>query len=303
MHAKKQKTETEFVNPGDYFRGLTARDIWDTHEARAMIDALKWICEELLMTEAVRLILCHASERNRFQRLGLETCVELWWKKYVKIAGSQNEPSRRDRFHTVVASCLGHDEGCCSLVWTGAPGKDCGDDAICAGETCNGEHMGLAVEFSGGTKTVTLHRQIGIVFRHQELAAWNPPAVGKGKITRMRADMIRDFVANADNIVQLSEDTSVYMAGAYGLAQHSCSSSAIEIEITKVISLQDANGHVAACGFQVCEVECRLAVENGRLAWNYGAEYAKQLREIGCFCEQCLLSRKWSSTGTRRTLT
>lgn len=34
----------------------------DSKDARAMIDALKWICEELLMTEAVRLILCHQSE-------------------------------------------------------------------------------------------------------------------------------------------------------------------------------------------------------------------------------------------------
>jgi len=151
--------------------------------------------------------------------------------------------------------------------------------------------MGLAVEFSGrSSTTVILRRQLGIIFRHQELAAWSPAAVGKGKITRMRADLLRGFVANADNIVQLNKDTSVYMAGAYGFAQHSCSSSAIEIEITKVISSQYSNGHVAACGFQLCEVECRLAVEKGRLAWNYGTEYAERLRETGCFCEQCSLS-------------
>ena len=148
MQTKKQKTEV--VNPGDYFRAFSARDIWDSKDARAMIDALKWICEELLMTEAVRLILCHASERNRLQRHGLESCVEWWWKKYVKMAGSHSEPRRLQRFHAVVASCLGGDEEGCSVVWTGAPGKDCGDDAMCLGEVCNGKSMGLAVEFSDG---------------------------------------------------------------------------------------------------------------------------------------------------------
>lgn len=259
----------------------------DTSDAPAMVEALKWICEELLMTEAVRVILYHASERNRVLS-DRDSCASMWWEKYVKLpgVGRLDEGTRFSRFQAVVASCLGSDE--CSVVWTGVPGKSCEKDANCNAESCDGKHVGLAVAHSKSSKaTRMVLRQLGVVFNHQQLVAWSPSAIGKGKITHKRAELIRSFLQNANNIVEISDELSVYMSGAYGFAQHSCAASLINVKVTRSISSKDSNGHEAPCGFQLCQVECELEVENGRLAWNYGEAYSKRLRRAGCNCSQC----------------
>jgi hypothetical protein len=87
-----------------------------------MVDALKWICEELAAHgRSCSLILCHASERNRVLD-NRESCAIVWWEKYEKLPGV----GRFDEGPSVVASCLGSDV--CSVVWTGMRGTSCGKD-------------------------------------------------------------------------------------------------------------------------------------------------------------------------------
>ena len=128
------KREKEHVERGDHLRNLTCKDIWNADNSKKMVEALSWICEEIVMTEAVRVLLCHASERNRVlhDRAG---CASSWWPKYTAITWEKDKGGRRfARFEAVVNSCLGNEQ--CFIVWTGVPGKACGADANCDTKSC-----------------------------------------------------------------------------------------------------------------------------------------------------------------------
>ncbi len=194
------------------------------------------------------------------------------------------------RFLRVVNAFL---EGGGTVVWTGVPGEAC--DEHCGdgggGERCNGRHVGLAIFCGSHQNHVVLSHQLAVVWNHTDLCSWKPESTrGRASITFERAELIRLFLESQNNTLKMSNGEMAFMVGAWGLAEHSCSANGIRMELGKVLSDVDCHGHVAKWGFRLCLVECELQVENGRLVWNYGKEFAQSLNP--CACVACFNNRQ-----------
>lgn len=255
-----------------------------------MVKALLWICEELVMARTVRCLLHFASERARVQRKSQEQCARSWWERhYLKLPGvSVKENAKEDhfaRFLRVVNAFLEES----LVVWTGQPGKRCDDR--CGDEECNGRHVGLAVASLGSQKRVVLCQQLAVVWSHTELNSWKPVSTqGRANITAQRAERIKLFLDEQKNTLSTQNGETAYMVGAWGLAEHSCSADGIRVKFGKDLSNLDCHGHDTKWGFRLCHVECELQVENDRLVWNYGEEFARSLDP--CSCPLCFKNKK-----------
>jgi hypothetical protein len=112
----------------------------------------------------------------------------------------------------------------------------------------------------------------------------------RASITAQRAEWIKLFLDSQNNTLSTPNGETAFMAGAWGLAEHSCSAAGIQVNFGKELSNLDCHGHDAKWGFRLCHVECELQVENDRLVWNYGEEFARTLDP--CSCALCFKKKK-----------
>ena len=239
------------------------------------------------MARTIRCLLHFASERERVQRKSREECAIAWWKRhYIKLPGVsiKDKEEHFARFLRVVNAFLEE-----TVVWTGVPGEAC--DEHC-GERCNGRHVGLAVVGGGHQNQAVLsHHQLAVVWNHTDLCNWKPESTrGRASITLQRAESIRLFLESQNNTLKLPNGEMAFMIGAWGLAEHSCSADGIQVDFGQVLSNLDCHGHEAKWGFRLCLVECELQVEDSRLVWNYGKEFAQSLNP--CACMSCFDNRR-----------
>ncbi len=281
----------------DYVHRIACRDLYNGADAAAMVEALAWVCETLVMCEAVRFILCYGSERSRVHGKR-NVLVERWWKVYCTLptvaARSDAQGKRRARFAAVVRAYVGDDDEHCRVVWTGLPGVAC-KDANCDSSTCDGNHMGLGVcSMRADAANVVVGHQMGIAFYPSDLEAWalrcTAGARGKGAITAQRAERICRYIDGVDNVVRHGDGRSVYMVGLWGLVQHSCvAATGICFAVGSEERCIDSHGHKTAVRFaELHDIACTCGTEDGRLAWNYGGSFEATLRDGGgCRCAGC----------------
>ena len=142
----------------EHLHRIACRDLWDADNACAMVETLYWACEELLMNEAIRFILCFELESCRLNDVvsvggDSSALVQRWWNLYCTIpvvAKKRETGERRIRFESVAKAFL---DGNCDVIWSGLQGACC-NEANCI-SPCSGNHMGLVVSAKRSSSSIS----------------------------------------------------------------------------------------------------------------------------------------------------